>query len=147
MSIERLTGLTSLVLIVLGVALAGWGPMIAPPFGIPASPAPELTGSASAAWWGLAAFVRLFGAALVGVGAVLWAVRPSVGEVGRKRFAATMAVVLLLTGLVALLQQIAVWETTAGLALAALFPVLGLVYGWTAYRIGGDPAGARRSAA
>lgn len=147
MSVERLTRLASLVLIVLGIVLAGWGPMVAPAFGVPAGPAPELAGSGSTGWWGLAAFVRLFGAVLLVLGAVLWAVRPSVGEVGRKRFAATMAVALLLTGLVALLQQIAVWETTAGLALAALFVVLGLAYGWTAYRVGGDPTGARRSVA
>lgn len=45
-----------------------------------------------------------------------------------------MTVLGVLTALVALVQQVAIWGTAAGLALVALFAAVGLGFGWTALR-------------
>lgn len=140
MNIQRLTSVTAVTLIVLGIAVAGWGPMMAPWFGVPASPAPDLASAQSTGWWGLIGFVRLFGMTLLAMGTVLWIVRRSVSEIGARRFAATMAVVGLLTGVMAFVQQMAIWGTAAGAVLASLFVALGLAFGWTAVRRAGARA-------
>ena len=134
MSIQRLTTVTAVTLILLGIGVAGRGPMLAPWFGVPASPAADPAFAQSTGWWGLIGFVRLFGMTLLAMGAILWVVRRSVSAVGPQRLAATMAVVGLLTGIMAFVQQMAIWGTAAGAALASLFVVLGLAYGWTAFR-------------
>lgn len=135
MTLRRLTGFTALLLIAVGIALAGWGPVIAPWFGVPASPVPDPATVESIGWWKLASFVRLFGMGLLAFGALLWIVRGSLDSIGVRRFAVTMSVIGVLTALVALVQQVAIWETAAGLALVALFAALGLGYGWTALRV------------
>lgn len=137
MTLQRVTGFTALVLMAVGIALAGWGPMIAPWFGVPASPVPDPAIAESMGWWRLASFVRLFGMGLLAVGALLWVVRRSLESIGPRRFAATMSVIGVLTALLALAQQVAIWETAAGLGIVALFAALGLVYGWTALRVDG----------
>lgn len=91
MSIQRLTAVTAVTLSVLGLAVAGWGPMTVSWFGVPASPVPDPGSAQSTGWWGLIGFVRLFGMTLLAMGAVLWIVRRSVSEIGALRFAATMA--------------------------------------------------------
>lgn len=137
MSVQRVTGFAGLILMAAGVALAGWGPMIAPWFGVPAGPVPDPAIAESMAWWKLASFVRLFGMGLLAVGALLWVVRRSLESIGPRRFAATMSAIGVLTALLALAQQVAIWGTAAGLGIVALFAGLGLVYGWTALRVGG----------
>lgn len=134
MTIQRSTTTTAVLLAVSGIALAGWGPGLAAWFGVPLLPPADPAVTESMAWWRLASFVRLAGMALLAVGAILSAVRGAVLAIGARRFAGTIACVALLTALLALGQQIAIWRTPAGAALVVLFAAPGIAYGWAALR-------------
>ena len=78
-------------------------------------------------YWRTAALARLFGM-------LLWHLKPLVGAASERRIGLTLAAALGLVGLLALGQQIAVFETPAGWVVPVAFLALALAAGAAALR-------------
>ena len=77
--------------------------------------------------WSGVAFVRVFGAALFGLGAALWA---SNSPAPRPRLTqAVLFVSFVFGGLIVWAQQVAIWANETGWALVVLFFVLAAISG------------------
>jgi hypothetical protein len=130
MKYERLMVITAIVLLVSGFALWGWGPMLIPLYGASDIPDPVVSDKAAMTVWAGISFLRLFGAALFGVGMVsLFTHGLSSAEaqkaVSRGLFAATVVIFVF-----AFIQQTAIWCTTAGWLTVGLLLLLTLGYGY-----------------
>jgi hypothetical protein len=124
----------------LGIAFTLYSPLMIALYGIP-----EVPGGDVLLYWNVAAFARMFGAALFGLGILLWALRKSTDTqetpLELRRGILFALVISKAIGLVvALTQQMSVWLTPAGWITAALFAALLLGY---AYFLVQDP-GSRR---
>ncbi len=110
-----------------GFVLASWGPIVFKMVsGFPVPPARAEDPAAMLVWSGVA-FARVFGAALMGLGAVLLA---STRASGRDR---AIGVALCLSStfaaLVTAAQQRAIWSSRNGLILVAMFGLIALAAG------------------
>jgi hypothetical protein len=126
---RTLLQLGAVLLMALGAFLTGWGPLILPSLGIPPLPLPDPQAPQAIGLWKVIAFIRLFGAAVLGLGLVVWALRGVEDGVALRRVARGMAIA---TGLILgtiLIQQVAVWSTWPGVALAAFFALMTMLYG------------------
>lgn len=85
-------------------------------------------------YWRTAALARLFGMTLLALGMLLWHLKPLVGAASERRIGLTLAAALGLVGLLALGQQIAVFETPAGWVVPVAFLALALAAGAAALR-------------
>ncbi len=138
MRVPRLMSATAVLLALIGLAFLlrtgdvltafGFERMVPADFSQPSSVPPE-----TMVWLRAAAFARLFAAALMGMGFVLWHVGPLVVRGAERKIGLMIAAALGLTGLITLGQQIAIFGTPAGwtlaavlLGLAALFTVAAL---------------------
>ena len=122
-----LNRLLGLIVAAVGVGLAGWAPMV---FGLVTGlplPAPVASDKAAMMVWSGLAFVRIFGAVLTGIGALLWTVNAA-----RPR-AETLQTVICGTAIFAALvtwaQQVAIWSNSIGWLLVALFGAVAVVTG------------------
>jgi hypothetical protein len=121
-------------LLLTGDVLAAFGfePMPAADFSDAAAvPAETMT------WLRGAAFARLFAATLMGVGFILWHMGPLVVRGAERKIGLIIAAALGLTGLMSLIQQIAIFGTPAGWTLAAV--LLGLAALFTVAALRRDP--------
>jgi len=116
-----------LVIVAVGFGLAGWAP---PAFEVLSGytlPPPVATDMTAMTIWSGVAFVRAFGAVLLGLGGVLWAANtrtPGTRSVEKAVFvSSTFAVVIVLT------QQVAIWANAVGFVLVALFCAVALISG------------------
>ena len=138
MRVPRLMSATAVLLALIGLAFLlrtgdvltafGFERTVPADFSQPSNVPPE-----TMVWLRAAAFARLFAAALMGMGFVLWHVGPLVVRGAERKIGLMIAAALGLTGLIALGQQIAIFNTWAGwvlvavlLGLAALFTVAAL---------------------
>lgn len=128
---------------VTGVAiLVGTAPVVRS-LGWPTIPAPESADlEAMSVWWGFS-FVRLTGVLLLSIGLIVWEVRRSLHPDAQRRLVSLLTVILFGLSVLAGLQTVAIWSSTAGWGVAAGLMVLGLLGLWTVRR-GADGA---RSAA
>lgn len=129
MKINQLISVHALLLLGFGIAFALYGPMMLAFFTVP-----EQLGIDALTYWHVAAFARMFGAALFGCGLVLWALRPHISELSSTAqrgilFALLLANILAL--FVALTQQSSVWQTTAGWIASGIFALLTAGYAYT----------------
>lgn len=85
------------------------------------SPAVDAADPAWTTYWRTAAFARLFGISLVAFGMALWHLKPLVGAGAERRIGLTLGAGFGLTGLIALVQQVAIFGTSAGWLLALAF--------------------------
>jgi hypothetical protein len=116
-----------LVVMSVGLGLAGWAPPAFEMLSGQVLPAPVAANEAAMAVWSGIAFVRVFGAVLFGMGAVLWT---SNARVPRPR--ATQGVLFVssaFAGLVVAAQQVAIWANAVGWTLVGFFAALTIITG------------------
>lgn len=126
MKLNNLLLANALLFLALGIAFALYGPLVMAFFSFP-----ELLENNVMAYWITASFVRLFGAALFGLGLLLWAVQGAIKEASPAAQRSVLAAMLLANGMaafVALTQQVSIWQSTAGWVTCGLFLLLVGVY-------------------
>ena len=96
-------------------------------------------------YWRTVALARLFGMTLLALGMMLWHLKPLVGAAAERRIGLTLAAALGLVGLLALGQQIAVFETPAGWVVPVAFLALALAAGAAALRAPSTPGSSSAS--
>jgi hypothetical protein len=109
-----------------GIAFALYGPLMMAFFDVPELTIDNIT------YWHLAAFGRMFGAALFGYGFLLLALRSVVdGLPSAKRRSILMALLLgnLLAAVVSITQQSSIWYNAAGWVTTGVFAAFTLAYG------------------
>lgn len=122
MKSDALFLVNALIFIAVGIAFALYGPLVMAFFSIP-----DLVESDVLSYWVTASFVRLFGAALFGLGLLLWAAQqllPNATAEMRRRAALALLLTNAMLAFVALTQQVAVWQVLAGWVLSGLFLLL-----------------------
>ena len=126
MKLSSLIAFNGILFIAFGIAFALYGPLMMAFFDVP-----ELTID-SITYWHLAAFARMFGAALFGYGFLLLALRGAVDELpAAKRRSIKMALLLgnLLAAVVSITQQSSIWYNAAGWVTTGVFAAFTLAYG------------------
>ena len=128
--ISRAVGLITMLA---GFGIAGWAPQAFVAVSGRALPLPRPEDAAAMAVWSGVAFVRAFGAVLLGFGAVLWATaRRSQDDRGVHWVLFASAV---FATLIILAQQVAIWSRPAGFALVAIFGLIAITTGVEAVRM------------
>lgn len=81
------------------------------------------------AYWHTAAFVRLFGICLLGMGLILWSINQNYASLSNPRsLAFSLFLFNLMATIVALTQQMGVWSNLAGWVTTAFFSLYSLGY-------------------
>ena len=116
-----------LLVAVIGVGLALWAP---PAFEMLTGhrlPFPAANDGAAMVVWSGVAFLRVFGAVLFGIGAVLWSSNARAATSRGIRLALFLSSVF--ASLLVWSQQVAIWANSVGWALVGLFGVLAITTG------------------
>lgn len=116
----------AIIWIAAGIAFAMYGPLMMSLFDIPELNIDPLT------YWYIAAFARLFGAALFSAGLLMFALRRTADQMDeRTRRGVVMALLIgsLVCLISSLVQQSSFWGTPAGWTTSAVFLVFTLLYG------------------
>lgn len=127
--LDRLNVLFGALLGLTGLYFAAAGPAAGPAFGLGTLPAPGGDGLEVPGEWRLVGFVRMFGGALLLGGLILWSVGRSLDPARVRAFAVTVAGGASLAAALAFSQQTALWNTSGGWTLTALFALMALAYG------------------
>ncbi|RPI26863.1 MAG: hypothetical protein EHM61_10430 [Acidobacteria bacterium] len=128
MKLQMLVTLTGALLIGFGFVFLFWGPMTLSLFGASHLPTPVVSDEAAMQVWSAVAFTRLFGATLLGLGVVIWLLRSAVLLVGTRKLAGVIASIFGILSLTVLIQQLAVWRTSAGWAMLLVLLLLTFAY-------------------
>jgi signal transduction histidine kinase len=116
--------------ITIGFAFLGYGPMMAPLFGAGEIPKPE------GEWlhlWRLYSFVRVFGAVLFGMGIISLLGISITDPAAQKHTTLGHFFAYLMACTIALTQQIALWDNTAGWLLCGYFFVFAWAFGYVGF--------------
>lgn len=127
MKLSNFVAGNGILFIALGIAFGLYGPLLINLFGVMES------GGEAFAYWHVASFARLFGAALFGLGFLLFSIYKPLksGQIQpQSRRSIVMALLLgnLLALVVTLTQQVSIWGTTTGWIASAV--CLALVGGY-----------------
>jgi len=127
MKLTQFITIHGVISVAIGIAFALYGPLVIAYFAIP-----EVLDS-QLAYWNMAAFVRMFGAAMFGFGILLWSMRGSIDQVSaqtRRGLIFALLLANLLGVIVAITQQVAVWDSLAGYITSGFFAVflIGYIY-------------------
>ncbi len=125
--LRNLMGLIALVLLICGIAFAGWGPVMITWFGVGHIPKP-LEGDPFWPFWVGSAFARLFGASLVVLGLVVWSTRDIPDLTTQKIIGRALLLGSCFALLISLIQQIAIWNTPAGWGIVGIFITLAVLF-------------------
>jgi hypothetical protein len=128
MKLNALIAVQAFLFIALGIAFALYGPLMMAFYAVP-----ELSGVDARIYWQIAAFARMFGAALFGFGFLLFAVRGIVDEIeaqSRRGLVFALFLANTMAFIVSITQQSAVWSSLAGLVTTTVFAVLLVAYGY-----------------
>ena len=130
MKLNHVLTVNALLALGFGIAFALYGPVMLAFFSVPDIPSDDVL-----LYWNVAAFARMFGAALFSFGLLLWAIRGVVGDErtspGVQRgivFALLLANIM--SAFIAISQQFSIWESLAGWVASAIFLLLLLAYGY-----------------
>lgn len=130
MKLNLVLTVNALIALGFGIAFALYGPVMLAFFSVPEIPSDDIL-----LYWNVAAFARMFGAALFSFGLLLWAIRGGVEQErvspGMRRgivFALLLANIM--SAFIAISQQFSVWESPAGWVAIAIFLLLLLAYGY-----------------
>lgn len=126
MRVPSLMSVTAVVLAVLGLVLVVRTGDALGALGHPGGPGAGAADAAALGYWHSAALARLFGITLVAFGMLLWQVKPLVVASAERRIGFTLAAGLALVGLLALVQQLAIFGTPAGWVVVLLLLALAL---------------------
>jgi hypothetical protein len=121
MKLITLITANAILFVASGITFVLYGPMLLAFFGVP-----QLAAGLTV-YWHVASFARMFGAALFGLGLLLWAVSRATLRQG-----VIFALLLsnLLAAIVSLTQQISIWGTPVGWVASGVFVILTLAYGY-----------------
>lgn len=125
MRANRLLTLNAFVFIAFGIAFALYGPVMLAFFKVPELSIDSVT------YWHLAAFARMFGAALFSLGLLLWSLRKAFIEASAETRRGVLFALLLgnlMCGIVSITQQSSTWMTPSGWVTAGIFFILTLAY-------------------
>lgn len=114
------------LLIASGIAFSLYGPLMMAFYAVP-----ELLQINSDLYWQIAAFTRMFGAALFGFGLLLWSLRETFRELSppsQRGVLAALILANLMGAFISITQQSAIWWTAAGWITSAVFSVLTIAY-------------------
>ena len=130
MKLTQIISINGVMAIALGIALAVYAPLVMAAFGIADTPSEDII-----LYWNVASFMRLFGATMFGYGILLWSLRSLISNpyVSASTLRGVLFGLLLTNGLglfVAISQQFAVWQSTAGWLLVAIYAVFVLLYAY-----------------
>ncbi len=116
--------LIALVLLICGMAFAGWGPIMMTWFGVGHIPKP-VEGDP---FWVGSAFARLFGILLVVLGFVVWSVRDIPDPTTQKIISRALLLGSCFALLISLIQQIEIWNTPAGWVIVSIFASITFIF-------------------
>jgi hypothetical protein len=124
--------INAILLVVLGIAFGLYGPLMMAFFAVP-----ELLDISSDIYWQIAAFARMFGAALFGYGLLLWSLRNSFHELStasQRRILAALVLGNLMAAFISITQQSSIWGTPAGWLITGFFAVFTVAYILASFR-------------
>ncbi len=122
MKLNWLISIQAIIFLGFGIAFALYGPLMLAFFTVP-----ETLEIDALTYWHLAAFARMFGAALFGFGLLLFALRNPIEKLDRTSQRGIVFALLLANAMglmVSLTQQTSVWQTLAGWITSAIFTLL-----------------------
>lgn len=126
MKLNWLISIQAIIFLGFGIAFALYGPLMLAFFTVP-----ETLNIDALTYWHLAAFARMFGAAIFGFGLLLFALRNPIEKLDRTSQRGVVFALLLANAMglmVSLTQQTAVWQTLAGWITSAIFTLLLIGY-------------------
>lgn len=134
MKLQHVLTINSLLAIGFGLAFALYSPLMLAFFGIPDVASQEVV-----LYWNIAAFARLFGAALLAFGLLIWALRKTENGLGmdpesQRGVLYSLLIANLVGVMVAVTQQWQAWGGVAGWLTAGIFLLLALAYGYFLFR-------------
>jgi len=107
MNLERIITINALLLIAIGLAFVLYGPIMMALYAIP-----ELLDAGELSYWTITSFARMFGAALLGYGLLLYAIRGFTSQVNPETRRGIVFALLLgniIATITSLTQQFAIW--------------------------------------
>lgn len=128
MKLQYLININAILSLLFGIAFTLYGPLMMAYFGIP-----EIPEGSVLLYWHVVAFARMFGAALLAVGLILWSLRriaksSATSPETRRGIIFSMIFANGAGVFVALTQQAQIWSNPAGWATVAVFALLFLGY-------------------
>lgn len=126
MKLSTIVTVNALVWVVMGIALGLYAPLALNIFGVPEIPAQD-----PLMYWNVAAFSRLYGSALFGMGLVLWALRSFIDTLtaqNRRGVVFSLVFANILGAFVAATQSASFWRTSSGWILMAIYLVFTFGY-------------------
>jgi hypothetical protein len=130
--VKRVNRAIGLLTMLIGLFVASWGPTVFQAVTGRSLPEPLAQDPSAMTVWTGVAFARAFGAALVVVGAFLWATNRPENKRNGMSIAPVMAAVF--GALVIAAQRQAIWATSAGLVFVALSAVIAITSGVAFFR-------------
>jgi hypothetical protein len=127
MKLPAFLNLYAIILLGAGIAFAIYGPLMLAFFTIP-----DQLASAQDYWY-VASFARMFGAALFGMGLLVWSLRSVVDGLPpqiRRGVLAALLLANLMAAFVAITQQSSIWLTPAGWVITIVFTLFLLGCGY-----------------
>lgn len=125
--LQRTISVNAILWIALGIAFGLYGPLMLNLFGVPEVPSQDLL-----LYWNVAAFARLYGAALFGLGLVLLALRGMVTRASQQDQRGVLFSLIfanIMGAFVAATQSASIWQSAAGWILMAIYLVFIILYG------------------
>jgi len=116
--------------ILTGFIFMGYAPMTLPFYGVPELP---WDSGRDMPFWRTMSFVRLFGALLLGFGLLTWRMRNLIEPAQQRTVALAHFYAYSTTCLIALTQQIALWDTTAGWITVEALILTAIAFGYLGY--------------
>jgi len=128
--------LFSSVFVILGLLLTVTGAGTLSYFGVTEIPEINFQTNEVVNFWKTYSFLRISGAAIIAYGLLIGFLAYIEGEKDRKRASIGAAVGLLVLTVIALTQQIALWETIAGWIITAVFLIAFAVFAFLSLKKG-----------
>ena len=130
MKLHPLLTFNALLFLIAGIAFTLYGPLMLAFFGVPEIPSEDIL-----LYWNVAAFARLFGAALFGFGLLLWALRQaavysSLSSEARHGMVFALLLANIIAAITTITQQVSNWNGIAGWVAFSLFTFLVLGYAY-----------------
>ena len=127
MKLSSIMTANALVWAVMGIALGMYAPLALNIFGVPDIPSDD-----PLLYWNVAAFSRLYGSALFGMGLLLWAIRSfidTLSTINQRGVIFSLIFANILGAFVAATQTASFWHSISGWILMAIYLVFTFGYG------------------
>jgi hypothetical protein len=128
MKLSVLITINAVLLVASGIAFALYGPLMMAVFSVP-----DVLNIDVLEYWQMAAFARMFGAALFGYGLLLLSLRGFIDQAPqatRRGVCSALVLANVLGAIVSITQQSAIWQGAAGWLVTAVFIGFALAYAY-----------------